>query len=106
MNLLQKTWYREGFSILKEGLIRNNDGTFCEIKGRILLTNDSWKRRTIKLWNKMTTTLRMEDNAATFKVGLKDWIQRNVNVRIQWIPPAQGGIELFPAGISLRSGRY
>ena len=82
LNLLWKTWYREGFTILKEGLIRNHDGTFCEIKGRILLTNDSWKRRTIKIWNKINTTLRMEDNAATFKAGLKDWILENVKIKI------------------------
>ena len=80
MTLLWKTWNREGFSVMKNNLIRNNDGTFCEIRGRILLTNDSWKSRTVKMWNKMDQNLRLEDNAAVFKGKLKVWIMENIGL--------------------------
>ena len=51
-------------------MVRGNDGTFCDIKGRILLTNDSWKRRTIRLWNSLSIELRFDDNMASFKKKL------------------------------------
>ena len=81
MTLLWKTWNREGFLIMKNKLVRNNYGTFYEIRGRILLTNDSWKRRTVKMWNKMDQNLRLEDNAAVFKGKSKVWIMENIGLR-------------------------
>ena len=81
MVLLWKTWNREGFSVMKNNLIRNNDGTFRVIRGRILLTSDSWKRRTVKMWNNMDQSLRLEDNAAVFKGNLKVWIMEHIGLR-------------------------
>ena len=53
-----------------------------KFKGRILLTNDSWKRRTVKLWNKMEGRIRLEDNKVAFANSLKIWVLDNVKLRL------------------------
>lgn len=80
--LFWKKIYTEKCSFLSNGLVRCNDGTFCEIKGRILLTNDSWKMRTIRLWNSLSIELRFEDNMASFKKKLRVWVLENVKLKI------------------------
>ena len=39
--LLWKTWNNVRFNMLKDEIVRNNDGNFCEIKGRLFMKEEN-----------------------------------------------------------------
>ena len=59
-------------------------------KGRIQMTNLSWRNRCVDIWNILPNQLRVEKQISVFKKGLKDWIKKWIPV----VPTTNGNIHL------------
>ena len=59
-------------------------------KGRILMTNLSWRNRCVDIWNILPNQLRVEKRISVFKKGLKDWIKEWIPV----VPTTNGNVHL------------
>ena len=75
--LLWKCINKGKWNALKNGLILNRNYTVRKIKGRIQLTKDSWKCRTITIWNSLPIMMRRENEQVLFKGSLRTWVKQN-----------------------------
>ena len=79
--LLWKCIKKGKWNALKNGLKLNRNSTVRKIKGRIQLTKDSWKRRTIRIWNSLPIMRRTENEQAIFKGSLRTWVKQNTHLK-------------------------
>ena len=75
--LLKKIWSQGTWNVLKNGLRMEADGTFAPLKRRILLTQYSWKKRSIDTWNILPADIRMESKMNVFKKKVRTWVKEH-----------------------------
>ena len=78
--LFWKCWYRGNWTILRRNLMMDKDNDFVLKKGRIQMTNLAWKQKSVRWWNQLPDTVRMETGLSQFKQGLRSWVTENIPV--------------------------
>ena len=79
--LLWKIIRKGTWNALKNGILVRNNHKIKKIKGRIFLTRDSWKRRSIVIWNTLPLIMRRETELSVFKGSLRTWIKQNTRLK-------------------------
>ena len=59
-------------------------------RGRIQMTELSWRNRCVDIWNNLPMYLRVEKRISVFKKGLKLWIKKRIPV----VPSSNGNVYL------------
>ena len=90
LNMRSRQLMRRISTINSRGRNFMRDNWLYMRKGRIQMTELSWRNRCVDIWNILPTNLGVEKWISIFKKGLKIWIKKRIPV----VPTTNGNVYL------------